>query len=65
MLSVTSTLGVLPSLPFLTTVSLVEPSGFVTVIVWLPSGFSVVVIFAVLPSLPSLTTVVDSEPSGF
>lgn len=50
---------------FLTTVSLVEPSGFVTVIVWLPSGFSVVVIFAVLPSLPSLTTVVDSEPSGF
>ena len=34
-------------------------------IVWLPSGFSVVVILAVLPSLPSLTLVVDSEPSGF
>ena len=64
LLSVTSTFGVFPSLPFLITVSLVDPSGFVTVIVWLPSGFSIVVIVAVLPFSPFLTIVDDSELSG-
>ena len=52
-----------PSRPFFTTNSLLVPSGFVIVTVWLPSGFSVVVAVAALPSLPSLMIVFVTLPS--
>ena len=43
-----------PFSPFFTTKEVVVPFGFLTVTVWLPSGFSVVEISGDLPSTPSL-----------
>ena len=53
-LSLTVTLGDLPSLPSLMIVSVLVPSGFSTVILCVPSSLSLTVTTGDLPSLPSL-----------
>ena len=61
-LSLTVTLGDLPSLPSLMIVSVLVPSGFSTVILCVPSSLSLTVTTGDLPSLPSIPSLTNVRP---
>ncbi|MDK7716566.1 hypothetical protein QP569_07210 [Aerococcus urinae] len=59
-----STTGAFPSLPSLTVVVVLVPSGFLMVMVWVPLPLSLAVTSGDLPSLPSRTNLAETTSSS-